>query len=224
MMCSGCDPTQTSSVLRGQQDGSRAPVPCPSAFSVYNQFMGGVDLGDQLRGYYHVRMKCRKFYQYVAKFLLDVAITNAYILYGLNHPGSKVTTLKFRDVLAKEIIGDYCTRRRAGRNTNLIKPLPLQHHPMKVQTPSGGWKRGRCSLCTERRKRRDTQWFCHDCGVWLCHPGTENDCSFRWHKRRLLQSTPHLRPGRVTTATASSASTVPPSASATVPYGMPNVS
>ncbi len=112
-------PTETSSVLLGQKDGSRAPVPCPSAFSLYNKFMGGVDLGDQLRGYYHVRMKCRKFYQYVAKFLLDVAITNAYVLYRLSHPGTKVTTLKFRDVLANEIIGDYCTRRRAGRNTNL---------------------------------------------------------------------------------------------------------
>ena len=31
--------------------------------NLYNRFMGGVDMADQLRGYYHVRMKCRKFYK-----------------------------------------------------------------------------------------------------------------------------------------------------------------
>lgn len=120
VMCCGCDPTKTTSVLRGQKDGTRCPVESPSACAVYNQFMGGVDLGDQLRGYYHMRMKCRKFYQYVAKFLLDVAITNSYILFKLSHPGTKATVLTFRDVLSKQLVGDYCSRRRPGRSSNLI--------------------------------------------------------------------------------------------------------
>ena len=42
--------------------------------------MGGVDRGDQLRGYYCCRTKSRKFYKYIFYFLLDVAITNAFIL------------------------------------------------------------------------------------------------------------------------------------------------
>ena len=43
--------------------------------------MGGVDRGDQLRGYYSCRTKSRKFYKYIFYFLLDVTITNAYALY-----------------------------------------------------------------------------------------------------------------------------------------------
>ena len=39
----------------------------------YNTFMGGVDRGDQVRGYYSCRTKCRKFYKYTFHFLLDVA-------------------------------------------------------------------------------------------------------------------------------------------------------
>ena len=158
--------------------------------------MGGVDLGDQLRGYYHMRMKCRKFYQYVAKFVLDVAITNAFILYKNAHPTTKVNVLTFRHVLSEELIRDYCSKRRPGRSSNLIHTKPLQHHPFRIQNPNGGFKRGRCALHMESRKRKDTQWFCHDCGVRLCHPGTEDDdCYFKWHKRRLLQSTarPHRR-------------------------------
>ena len=42
--------------------------------------MGGVDRGDQLRGYYHVRLKCVKNYKYIFWFLFEVAVTNAYIL------------------------------------------------------------------------------------------------------------------------------------------------
>ena len=198
VMCTGCDPTTPTTVLRGQKDGTRRPVTCPAASAIYNRYMGGVDLGDQLRGYYHMRMKCRKFYQYVAKFVLDVAITNAFILYKNAHPTTKVNVLTFRHVLSEELIGDYCSKRRPGRSSNLIRTMPLQHHPFRIQNPNGGFKRGRCALHMESRKRKDTQWFCHDCGVWLCHPGTEDDdCYFKWHKRRLLQSTARPRRRRV---------------------------
>ena len=56
-------------------------MPCPEAIISYNKFMGGVDRGNQLRGYYSCRMKSRKFYKYFFYFLLDVAITNAFVLY-----------------------------------------------------------------------------------------------------------------------------------------------
>ena len=42
--------------------------------------MGGVDDNDQLRGYYHVRLKCRKLYKYIFWFLFDVAIVNSFIV------------------------------------------------------------------------------------------------------------------------------------------------
>ena len=58
--------------------------------SVYNKFMGGVDCNDQLRQYYEVRMKGRK-YKYLWWFLFDVAVTNAYILCK-NHTNLTVST------------------------------------------------------------------------------------------------------------------------------------
>ena len=41
--------------------------------------MGGVDVGD-------ICMKCWKLYKYVANFLLDTAITNAFVPYKMTHP------------------------------------------------------------------------------------------------------------------------------------------
>lgn len=111
------DPTISTEVLRKNKGGSRVAVTCPQSMKLYNQFMGGVD---QLRGYYNVRLKCRKFYKYIFWFLFDVAVTNSYILF--NHfnadPQTRVLDLKtYRVELAKSLIADYCSRKRSGRPT-----------------------------------------------------------------------------------------------------------
>ena len=185
-MYTGFDPAARGEVLRGQRNGSRISVACPAACVSYNKYMGGVDRGDQLRGYYHVRMKCRKFYKYVANFMLDVAITNSLTLFRCRPLTSKsVTTKTFRELLAKELVGDYCSKRRPGRGPSRAPPsLSLQHFPTKHTTNQGGSKRGRCALCRERHKRIDTTWRCTECGVWHCHQGTIEDCFLQWHRRQ----------------------------------------
>ena len=41
-------PTDVISVNRRQKDGTRIAVECPLCVAMYNQYMGGVDVGDQL--------------------------------------------------------------------------------------------------------------------------------------------------------------------------------
>ena len=43
-------------------------------------YMGWVDCNDQLRQYYCIQMKGRKYYKYIWCFVFDVAVTNAYLL------------------------------------------------------------------------------------------------------------------------------------------------
>jgi len=50
--------------------------------------MGEVDQNDQLRKYYGVRLKSQKNYKYIFWFMLDVAITNAFILLSKYSPVS----------------------------------------------------------------------------------------------------------------------------------------
>ena len=134
VLSTNTQPTGTGTVLRRQKDGSRIPVPCPEAIISYNEFMGGVDRGDQLRGYYSCRTKSRKFYKYIFYFLLDVAITNAFVLYKHYAAFSKYKTIRdFRVQLAKELIGDYCSRRWAGRQGSFLKTLQLRHFPVKLE-------------------------------------------------------------------------------------------
>lgn len=183
VMYTGYSPLEMSKVKRKQKDGTSKEFDCPAAIAAYNRFMGGVDLGDQLRGYYRYRIKSKKFYKYIFYFFFGVAVTNAFILYRGN-PRSRLSMKQFQELLAHQLIGDYCSRRRPGRVSHPIRPLPLRHFPAKVPSTTGR-KRGRCSLCQESHKRSDTQWFCNECGVWLCHQGTAGDCFLRWHQRLL---------------------------------------
>ena len=76
--------------------------------------MGGIDRGDQLGGYYGCCMKSRKCYKYIFYFLLDVTMANAFILYNYTTSLKYKRIKDFRVQLAKELIGDYCSRERAG--------------------------------------------------------------------------------------------------------------
>ena len=133
IMYTGFNLMEHRAVLRRQKDGSRISTPSPAA---YNKHMGGVDRGDQLCGYYSTKIKSRKCYKYIMNFLVGVADTNAFLMFRISHPHSKNNLKKFIEVLGTQLIGDYCSRRKAGRVSHQIQPLPLLHFPT-VQTPKG---------------------------------------------------------------------------------------
>ena len=82
------DPTNLSQVPRRNKDGIRSQVPCPEAVKLYNKYMGGVDVFDSKRKVYSCTRKSKKWWMRIYYFLLDTAITNAYILYK-ETPGTK---------------------------------------------------------------------------------------------------------------------------------------
>lgn len=184
-------PGSLESVSRRQRDGTRKEVSCPSAIVTYTKHMGGVDLGDQLRKYYSVRLKCNKNYKYIFWFMFDVCITNAYIL--SNFIPSCVTSLEqerlkhFRVRLAKALVGDYNSRQRARRCSNST-PCRPRRVPDGFHSPRHHQRR-RCDYCRGYRnppRRRESVWQCLECdgGPTLCLTGKEDgsDCWSLWHR------------------------------------------
>ena len=94
IMSTNSQPSAAGTVLRKQKDGIHIHVPCPESIISYNKFMVGVDRGDQLHGYYSCGCKSRKFYKYIFFFLLDIAITNAYILTSHYSPSRSFRNIK----------------------------------------------------------------------------------------------------------------------------------
>ena len=183
VIASNSDPAVSTSVTRKNKDGTSQTVSCPSAVALYNKYMGGVDRNDQLRGYYHVRTKGRKYYKYLFWFLFDVACTNTYIL-AKHYSNLTVCGMKaFTRTLATELIGSYANRKRRGRPALLtFKRFRPNHFPRK-----GGSNQGyRCHYCSLKKVRRNTVWQCKDCQVFLCHTGKADDCFLLYHQQHCL--------------------------------------
>ena len=148
VLATNADPTKSESVQRKTKDGTRITVPSLQSIVLYNMFMGGVDLNDQLRGYYHLRLKGRKFYKYIVFFLIDLTITNAYILYKHYTHLAVESTKKFRAELAKALIGSFSSRKKRGRPSSQgvsKRTKYMYHFPTKNVNP--GENGHRCHHC-----------------------------------------------------------------------------
>ena len=97
----------------------------PLVVERYNEFMGGVDTGDQLLSYYGFSHRTLKWWRRAFFYLLKVAIVNAYIMY-LTTPceGRRLTHKEFRIQLAKEMLMD-----TADEESHCCGPHPNPNPP-----------------------------------------------------------------------------------------------
>ena len=130
VIATNSDPTVMDSVKHKSRDRTRSSYSCPTSVRQYNKCMGGVDHNDQLRGYYRVFPRSKK---YLFWFLVDLVITNSYIL-CLHHTDLRVDGIKdFRCTLAKQLIGDYHSRKQPGRSSTQLQPKRFcqEHFPTR---------------------------------------------------------------------------------------------
>lgn len=176
------NPADITTVKRTNKVGNREEVICPKAIAQYNQNMGGVDKFDQLLSYYSIAWKSRRWWFKIFYYLVDSAIVNAYILYQQTCSTRNVkplSHLKFRSLLADQLISNYHTRKRRG------PVLPLDRKLQKVggravsvesrnrksnvgdHLPIKGTSR-RCTYCSTKEKAKRSQITCRKCEVALC--------------------------------------------------------
>ena len=97
--------------------------------------MGGVDHFYQLVSAYNISWKSRKWWIKIFYYCVDAMIVNAYILYKTTyqnvHPRKKcLTHLKFRSLLASELVGSFYARQKKG-------PTPQKGRGRKRNHPDG---------------------------------------------------------------------------------------
>ena len=90
---------------QGQVHYEEVTVQRPTVIGHYNRHMGGVDLFDQLVQYYpFTRRTCRWTHKMV-KYLLQLAIQNAYVLYcGYGDAGRKLSHLQFMELVGNALV------------------------------------------------------------------------------------------------------------------------
>ena len=149
----------------------------PAVVERYNEFMGGVDTGDQLLSYYGFSHRTLKWWRRAFFHLIEVAIVNAYIMY-LTTPceGRRLTHKEFRIQLAKELLMDTVDveSRCCGPHPNPNPPsfrLTGRHFPAKVGlTPSGRPSQPDCVVCSRKKGngRKSTTYKCKQCDLPMC--------------------------------------------------------
>ncbi|CAG4963420.1 unnamed protein product [Parnassius apollo] len=171
---------------RTQKDGSKSNVSCPIGILEYTKRMGGVDRFDQKRGTYSISRRSKRWWMRIFYFLVDSAITNAYIIYTQNdRVHNPMTSLHFRTVLARNLIDNFSSRKRTvAQSPNFVTKKPKgptsrqkaihgipdelrlndvgSHMPMELP------KYRRCRACSSKNLNKTSKIQCTKCQVPLC--------------------------------------------------------
>ena len=112
-------------------------MPCPMSIINYNANMGGVDLADQQRSYNGVGRESKKFWTYLAWYIINTSIVNSFIIImkslPLTHEQHNMTHLKYRMKIVSQLVGGFSSRKRAGRRgveAPVIEPSHLPGHDL----------------------------------------------------------------------------------------------
>lgn len=184
-----------------QQEFGHHPVknlPIPIDINAYNHHMGGVDIANQLRASYTtLQERNKRYWKPLFHWLLDIAITNAYLLYRASYsslePEDGHERRHFQEQLVASLTSFNYTDAR--EHTRVVRPTRAYciycRNNWTRWTPKHAQPRGPRAFGTDltnlgppRRARRvfrgsKTQYGCLECGVVLCKKG---DCWQRWHE------------------------------------------
>lgn len=147
---------------------------------------------DGLIGRYHIKMKTRKWTNRLFHHLIDVSLTNAYILYNRVRVDGKMELADFRSSIAEAL----CyfangAKRRVGRPSATLQPLPKKN-TTKSYLPVDDVRfdgfnhmitfldRSGKKMCKNPGCKSDTQAFCTKCKLNLCC-STAKDCFRQFH-------------------------------------------
>ena len=179
-----------ATVRRRDEVGSLEDVMCPPCLPDYQQYMRGVDRGDQLIGYYNIGRRSRKWWKRVFSYLVEVAALNAYVLEKHTRIGTnKRDYLAFRLALAEELVGSFRGRSRVGRPRSLDQLDVTRMDASRGHLPELGSSLLDCVVCLKVREirrlsrsqyRHESKFRCSVCNVHLCI-SKERNCFKKYH-------------------------------------------
>lgn len=182
-----------------KESKSKIPVPCPRAIKVYNSNMGGVDLSDMLMSLYRIPSKSsRRYYFPMLGYLLDMCLTNAWLLYrrdcSLLRVRQEIGTSKDFRLHVSGGIAVGCQRKK-GRpsldrslSKSRVEPKSTTPRPVDDLRCDGfeHWpeiaEKGRCRYCSKL-----TKVTCTKCSCRLCFT-TDRNCFVQFHLQKKLSS------------------------------------
>ena len=125
---------ETKDIKRRLKDGTTMTIKCTDSIVSYNSNMGGVDHNDQLRGYYNIPLKSRKYYKYLFFAAVDIVVTNMFVTSKFFPELTRPNLEIFMADLAMALIGGYNSRKKRGRPSSQqpTKKFYTSHFPTRM--------------------------------------------------------------------------------------------
>ena len=181
------NPTETQQIdrrVKGSPD--KVKVACPTVIHEYNQFMGGVDLSDQMKVTYEVDRRSKfRFYLRVFFDFLDIAVVNSNIVYNKIASTPSMILLDFRYSIAQNMIWKFSGRKRAVPLSRPSKRLRRQSFDVVDHLPDFASSQVHCALCSSKKVENQTYVRCTSCNIALSLQKDHN-CFQQYHTKHLF--------------------------------------
>ena len=147
----------------------------PEIVKIYQIFMKGVDISNQLISYYEIDMRMRKWWKRLFNHLIDIAVVNSFILYNKSGKGELLSQKNFREAIVMAVIAKY-------KVEQISKEIACQHLIKKIN------KQKMCKGCAEKKyynakKVPTTPFICVACGEHVCP-----NCFYDYHQNRIKKN------------------------------------
>jgi hypothetical protein len=157
----------------------------PTAIANYVQKMGGVDLSDQIQQYYGVFRKTHKYWRKLFFYLLNLLVTNSYVLHRKYGTNGKLCQYDFQMSIVRKLLTEAENApipNKRGRSSQSDPPRRIRerHFPSFIPPPAGSKRKHgsrNCHACSQPNKRKESSFHCSECDVTLCVP----DCFQAYH-------------------------------------------
>lgn len=144
----------------------------PEIISFYNATKGGVDALDEKCSKYSSSRRTRRWPMVIFFRILDIASSNAYVVYSSANPDNKISRFTFIKNLANDLVTPQLTRRLANpkipreirMNISRVLQLPVPvDETVEEKLPT----RKTCLICPPKLKKR-TSYVCKECKKPTC--------------------------------------------------------
>ena len=162
----------------------------PECILHYNDKMGGVDRNDQLSKYYSFARKVMKVWKKEFFFLMNTMVLQGYIIYKKYAAQSEMTQSEFRLAVVRELITtSKCiellpkhAQRRSSVDSEPLLRLAGRHFPAFIPcSEKKEHPQRKCVVCTARKIRKESIYWCSECKVALCVVPCFGDYHLRKH-------------------------------------------
>ena len=168
---------------KGHHD--REEINVPVMVKMYNFYMGGVDLADQLKECYEIDYRTKyKYYLRIFFNIIDTAVCNSFVVFKDIYSETNTTSKEFRQTIVRQLMSGFTSRSRSSVTpSRSTKKRRLDVSSSLAHLPVYTAERRRGCMCSQSATNARSNIKCETCQKYLCLNANRN-CYHDFHRKQ----------------------------------------